>query len=522
MREALESYTLVFGVGAAVAVGAKRVGMPYNVALVVIGLLLVFANVLPHAELDPEVVLVAFLPVLVFEAALFADADSLRDAQRPILGLAVPGVGISLVATAGVATFALGMPFTAALLLGALLSITDTVSVLLAFRSIRVPHRLAAIMEGESLFNDGTALVLVSLTSTVLATGHVDYAATTRALLLAIVGGVGVGAMFGWVGAAALRRTPDHLTGILTSGVLVFATSLLAERIHASPVIAVVVAALVVGRAARHALEPSRVLALQGFWEAIGFSINVLLFALVGMQIDARMFLTEAGSILAALLALHVGRAVAVYGTFAILRTVGREQVPVRWQHVMVFGNIKGALSMAAVLATPADLPYRARLITIVFGVTFVTLLTQALPFRRFLKFLDIGGTTNDIFDAARARLIAARRGQMELDGMLGTGLLSRAEHAERRAAFQRTIIQAETALRTPEADASDDAIIDGAVLAAQKAALLDAARRGLVANETAEKQIADIDRRLLNISAAHAEPSAHTPPSITPPPEAT
>src|SRR6185295_16358885 len=128
--------------------------------------------------------------------------------------------------------------------------------------------------------------------------------------------------------------------------------------------------------------------ALQGFWEAIGFSINVLLFALVGMQIDARMFLTEAGSILAALLALHVGRAVAVYGTFAILRTVGREQVPVRWQHVMVFGNIKGALSMAAVLATPADLPHRERLIAIVFGVTFVTLITQALPFRRVLRFL--------------------------------------------------------------------------------------------------------------------------------------
>lgn len=512
MREMLESYVLVFGVGAAVAIGAKRIGVPYNVALVVIGLLLVFANVLPHASLEPDVVLVAFLPVLVFEAALFADADSLREASRPILALAAPGVVISLVATAGVATFALGLPFSAALLLGALLSITDTVSVLLAFRSIRVPHRLAAIMEGESLFNDGTALVLVSLTSAVVVTGHVDYAATTRALLLAIVGGVAVGAIFGWVGAAALRRTPDHLTGILASGVLVFATSLLAERIHASPVIAVVVAALVVGRAARHALEPSRVLALQGFWEAIGFSINVLLFELVGMQIDARMFLTEAGSILAAVLALHIGRAVAVYGCFAILRALGREQIPIRWQHVMVFGNIKGALSMAAVLALPAGLPHRARLVTIVFGVTFVTLMMQALPFRRFLKALNIAGGSADAFDVARARLIAARRGQTELDGMLGTGLLSRAEHAERRAAFQRIIIQSETALRTPEADAADDVIIDGALLAAQKAALLDAARRGLVATETADKEIADIDRRLLKLSAAHGEAASHTP----------
>jgi CPA1 family monovalent cation:H+ antiporter len=511
MREVLESYVLVFGVGVAVAIGAKRVGIPYNVALVVIGLILVFANVLPHAQLEPEVVLVAFLPILVFEAALFADSDGFRDAARPILALAVPGVVMSLVATAAVATLELGLPFSIALLLGALLSITDTVSVLLAFRSIRVPHRLAAIMEGESLFNDGTALVLVSLTSTIVETGHIDWATTTRELILAIVGGVAVGAMFGAVGAAALRRTPDHLTGILMSGVLVFTTSLLAERIHASPVIAVVVAALVVGRAARRALEPSRILALQGFWEAIGFSINVLLFVLVGMQLDARMLLTEAGSILAAVIALHVGRAVAVYGCFAILRAIGREAIPMRWQHVMVFGNIKGALSMAAVLALPADFPYRHRLVAIVFGVTFVTLITQALPFRRFLRALEVGAGTDDVFDQSRARLIAARRGQTELDGMLGTGLLSRAEHAERRAAFQRTIIEAERQLRTPEADAADDLIIDGAILAAQKAALVDAARRGLIAAETAEKEIAAIDRRLLRLSGAQGPTGAAT-----------
>lgn len=506
MRESLETYVLVFGIGAAVAVFAKRIRVPYNVALVIIGLLLVFANVLPHTPMNPEVVLVAFLPILVFEGALFADADSLRGASRPILALAVPGVAISLVGTAAVATFALGLPFSAALLLGALLSITDTVSVLLAFRTARVPHRLAAIMEGESLFNDGTALVLVSLTASVVETGHASFAYTTRALLLAMIGGVLLGAIFGAIGAAVLRRTPDHLTGILTSGVFVFATSLLAERIHASPVIAVVVAGLVVGRAARHALEPSRVLALQGFWEAIGFSINVLLFVLVGMQIDARTFLTEAGAILVAVLALHIGRAIAVYGISAMLRWLRKNEIPTRWQHVMVFGNIKGALSMAAVLALPQDLPHRTRLITIVFGVTFITLLTQALPFRRFLREMRVAGVT-DMFDTARARLIAARRGQVELDSMLATGLMSRAEHAERRAAFQRTIIHAENELRTPEADAADDVIIDGAVLTAQKAALLDAVRRGLVAMETAEQEIATIDRRLLRIAMVHEVP---------------
>lgn len=507
MREQLETFMEVFGVGAAIAIGAKRLGIPYNVALVLMGLVLVFSDVLPHASLDPELVLVAFLPVLVFEAALFADADSLRAAARPILALALPGVGISLVATAAVAMFAVGLPFSVALLLGALLAITDTVSVLLAFRSTRVPHRLAAIMEGESLFNDGTALVLVALASTVVATGHFDLATTTRALLFAMVGGLAIGAAFGAVGGVILQRTPDHLTGILSSTVLVFGTSLIAERIHASPVIAVVVAGLVVGRAARRVLEPSRVLALQGFWEVAGFGVNVLLFLLVGMQIDARMLVTEAQTILLTVVALHAGRAVAVYGCFALLRATHKDVVPFRWQHVMVFGNIKGALSMAAVLALPAALPYRGRLVTIVFGVTFITLVTQALPFRRVLKALGISLSSNDAFDAARARLIAARRGQAELDSLLATGLLSRGDHAHRRSVFQRIIIAAEAALRLPEAAGEDDGLIDVAVLNAQKVALADAVRRGLVAGETAEREISDIDRQLVH-AASHGHGS--------------
>lgn len=232
-----------------------------------------------------------------------------------------------------------------------------------------------------------------------------------------------------------------------------------------------------------------------------GFGVNVLLFLLVGMQIDARMLVAEAWPIFLAVIALHVGRAVAVYGSFAALRALKKDIVPSRWQHVMLAGNIKGALSMAAVLALPADLPHRARLVTIVFGVTFVTLLTQALPFRRILLALGVASGSDDVFDAARACLIAARRGQQELDGLLATGLMSRSEHAERRAVFQRVIIDAEASLRTPEADAADDEIIDGAVLIAQKAALVEASRRGLIAESTAEDEISEIDRRLLKLS---------------------
>jgi monovalent cation:H+ antiporter, CPA1 family len=403
------------------------------------------------------------------------------------------------VGTAAIATWVLALPFAAALLLGALLSITDTVSVLLAFRSVRVPHRLAAIMEGESLFNDGTALVLVSVTTEMLAQGHFEASLAARALLLAIVGGVTLGAAIGALGTIVLRHTPDNLTATLASLVMVFGTSLAAEKIHASAVIAVVVVGVFVSRAARDVLDPSRVLALHGFWETAGFVLNVWIFLLVGMQLHTKLLIEQAGTIALAVLALHAGRAVAVYGCFAVLRALRADTVPTRWQHVMVFGNIKGALSMAAVLALPASLEYRERLIAVVFGVTFVTLVTQGLPFRRVLIWLGVRDDTLDgAAELARATLISARRGQAELDSLLTDGLVSRKQHGERWAAFQRQVIAAERTLRAPTSAAAPDHVADLAVLTAQKTALLDAARRGIISMETAEARAGELDTEIV------------------------
>jgi CPA1 family monovalent cation:H+ antiporter len=501
MREYLEQLLIVLAIGSGIAILAKRVNAPYNVALVVVGLLLVLMDVLPRTTMDPTVVLLLFLPILVFQGALSADDVSMKRAARPILALAVPGVAISLVATATIAAWEIGLPFAVALLLGAVLAITDTVSVLLAFRSVRVPHKLAAIMEGESLFNDGTALVLVTVCATVVMQGYADPSAIARMLLVAIVAGLLLGAVGGTVGAFVLRHAPDDLTAILASLVAVFATSLLTEHLHGSAVIAVVVAGVLVGHEMRTHLEPSRVLALQGFWEVAAFVINVWLFLLVGIQLSGEMLVREAWPILLAVVALHAGRAVAVYLCFGALHLSG-QGVPWPWQHVMVFGNVKGALSMAAVLALPEDIPYRDRLIAIVFGVTLVTLLTQALPFRRFLTWLGVAGVTARAeVDRGRAVLIGARRAQLELDQLLASGLISRREHAEQRAAFQRDIIDAERTLRAAGMHSHDDVVLP-AVLIAQKASILDAARRGLITERTAGEHVAALDKQLLTATA--------------------
>ena len=147
---------------------------------------------------NPQILSEAGVPI---EGALFANLDHLREASKSVLALAIPGVALALVGTAAVATWALALPFTVALLLGAILAITDTVSVLLAFRTVKVPNRLAAIMEGESLFNDGTALVLVATTSTIAIGAHPDLLVAAKSLLVAIVGGVLFGGVFGALGA---------------------------------------------------------------------------------------------------------------------------------------------------------------------------------------------------------------------------------------------------------------------------------------------------------------------------------
>lgn len=505
MREYLEQLLVVLAVGSGVAIAAKRVNVPYNVALVVVGLLLVLMDVLPQTVMDPGVVLMVFLPILVFQGALSADDVSMRRAARPILALAVPGVALALVATAALAAWELDLPFSVALLLGAVFAITDTVSVLLAFRSVRVPHRLAAIMEGESLFNDGTALVLVSVTATVVMQGFAEPATIGRMLLAAIVAGALLGGVFGTVGAFVLRQAPDDLTAILASLVAVFATSLLTEQLGGSAVIAVVIAGVLVGHEMRARLEPSRVLALQGFWEVAAFVINVWLFLLVGIQLRAELLLQEAWPIVLAVIALHAGRAAAVYVTFGALHLAG-DSVPWRWQHVMVFGNVKGALSMAAVLALPESIPYRERLIAIVFGVTLVTLVTQALPFRHFLTWLGVAGhDENAALDESRAVLIGARRAQLELDNLLASGLVSRHEHAEQWAAFQRDIIEAERVLRKAGLD-SHASVALPAVLSARKAAILDAARRGLITDRTAGAHVAALDEQILRAGTEHEQ----------------
>ncbi|MFO0755332.1 MAG: cation:proton antiporter [Byssovorax sp.] len=331
--------------GAAAAIFAKRVAVPYNVALVIAGLLLVLMDVLPKTPMDHEVVLLIFLPVLVFEGALFADADTMRSAGRPILALALPGVLLSLLGTAAVATFGLGLPFSVALLLGALLSITDTVSVLLAFRSVRVPRRLAAIMEGESLFNDATALVLVAVTAGVVSRGRLDGQETLRAFGLALVGGVALGAALGGLGA--LRPPPHPRSPHRDPRLGGAGSSLTSLPRRARPRLAGDGGGG--GRPARRSIGARAPRARAGAG-APGLLGDRRLRAQRdplpprGMQIDGRTLIAEAASIGSALLALHAAAPSPSTGASPSSARHEARSRPAPLAARDVFGNYQGAL----------------------------------------------------------------------------------------------------------------------------------------------------------------------------------
>src|SRR5688572_13569715 len=336
-------------VAAAVGFAARRLGVHYNIALVVVGAALTGLHAFPHVGLDPDVVIQVFLPVLLFEAAISTDLRRLREEVWPVVLLAVPGVLLTVAVAGGILHFGLGLSLVIALLVGAILAATDTIAVIATFRKVRAPARLRAIVENESLFNDGTALVVFA---TILATqqrGTFDVGSGLLDLAWVTAAGIGIGVLAGWLASQLLRQTDDHLMEILFTVIVTYGAWLLSERLHASPVLAVVAAGITIGSVGWGEVTPTGKVAIRSFWAVVAFGIDTILFLLIGLQLDLAALSGAASAIAWGLLALTAGRVTAVYSMLALLRLRrhGAQNVPMEWQHLLVWGNLKGSLSMA-------------------------------------------------------------------------------------------------------------------------------------------------------------------------------
>ncbi|MCT7959660.1 cation:proton antiporter [Laspinema sp. D1] len=493
-----------------VAIFSRQFKIPYVAGLVLAGLAI--TEFLPgNIGLDSSLILNLFLPILVFEAAINTDISRLRSTIVPISLLAGPGLIVSFGVTGLVVKFGLGLDWIPALLVGVILAVTDTVSVIAVFKEVSVPSRLSTIVNGESMFNDGVALVIFTLLVNVQIMGSFSFLNGLQQLLIVIMGGTIIGLMGGYLSSGLLTRYDDGLTSILLSVAVALGTFQLGQLLGVSGVVAVVVAGLLVGNIGiKQTASASNRIALYSFWEYAGFGVNTFIFLLIGLEINPLTLWNTLPAVLLAIFAYQLGRLLSVYPLLAILKWFDRP-IPLRWKHVLFLGNIKGSLSMVMALTLPATLEGRSQLIALLFGAVLLSLVGQGLSLPWLVKRLNIQEVSafRQRIQELQAQLMAAKAAQEELNNLLKSGVLPKSIYEEMRASYQVKIAGAEKQLRDiynirPEnGEGGDRGKLDAVwrqVLLAEKSALNDALRKQILSEEIVQNQVNNLDQQLLKL----------------------
>ncbi|HEY4016827.1 MAG TPA: cation:proton antiporter [Polyangiaceae bacterium] len=390
---------LLFTAATAVAIASRRIKIPYTVALVLAGLALGATHAIEDIHLTKELLYAVFLPGLLFEAAYHLPAAEVRNQARSILGLAVPGVVASAAATAALlvwsssaADAARGFGWSHALVFAALIASTDPIAVVSLFKSLGAPRRLALLVEGESLVNDGTGVVLFTIVFSA-ASGEATSIGSGVAQFLGFVGlGLLVGAAVGLAVSRVIQGVDEPRIEITLTTIAAYGAFVVAEDLHVSGLIATVTAGMVCGNiAAPRGMSPTTRIAVESFWSYVAFALNSLVFLLIGLEVRLSALLGNWRPILLAFVAVTLGRAAVVFLASALLRRT-REAIPWRWSLVLTWAGMRGALSMVLVLAIPVDFPQRQLLVTMTFGVVLLSILIQGITAGPLLRALGLVG----------------------------------------------------------------------------------------------------------------------------------
>ena len=384
---------------AVIAMLAKRLQIPYTVSLVLGGLLLgiirlpILSPLQPGHRPDwltPDVILILFLPALVFEGSVKLDARKLVRNFVPLLLLANVGVLTAALVTGYLVHWLLGLPVLIALLFGSIISATDPISVLAIFKDLKVNERLSLILEAESLLNDGTAVVLFGILFGAVAAQRSTVPEAIGQYFLAVAGGAVLGLACGYLASRATETVDDPQIEITLTTILAYGSYLLAHRLHVSGVIATACAGLALGSfGAKKGMSVRTRAAMQSFWEYVSFVMNSLVFLLIGLEIDVRKLLQNWSSVVLAIGAVVLGRAVSIY-LLVPLSNRFAEKIPVRWQHAAVWGGLRGALALALALSLESTFPYRAQILNLTFGVVIFSIVVQGLTIKPFLSAIKL------------------------------------------------------------------------------------------------------------------------------------
>jgi CPA1 family monovalent cation:H+ antiporter len=497
-----EVIVILLLISSAVAVAARRFRVPYTVGLVIIGLAITLLNP-QQVEFTPQIILLLLVPPLVFEAAFHIRFDDLRRDFWLILLLAVPGVVLTTVLVGWMVSLGTGLALQAALVFGALVAATDPVAVVALFRRLGAPRRLQVLLESESLLNDGTAIVMFGLMLTTALRGTFDLRQSITQFITVAGGGVVVGLIFGLSVSQFIKRIDDSLVETTLTTVLAFGSYLLAENLHVSGVLAVVTAGVISGNTSQRYMTASTRLVVYNFWEYAAFVANSFVFLLVGLAIDLSVLFANWQAIGWAILAALAARVVSTYG-FSLF---GYE-VPSKWKHVLFWGGLRGAITLALALSLPNEgifITERGRLQAMAFGLTLFTLLVQGFSMDWLLKRLKlvVRSTAQVEYEKRHARFVSGRAGYDYLRRRSQEGMIS--EHTWQKLSLmlkqKNDALMEEVRLMMkdePDVEAEELDTAYRESLRAQRTALTGLLRDGVISEDTYSLLIGEVDEALL------------------------
>jgi CPA1 family monovalent cation:H+ antiporter len=498
---------------------ACRLSVPYPIMLVIGGAVFGFIPGLPTVDLDPDLVLALFLPPLLYKSSIYANFGDFRANLR---GLTLSTVVLVLVTMSAVACAAHllipGMSWQAAFVLGAIVSPTDPVAAATIMRRLEAPRRLVSAVEGEGLFNDGTALVAYRVALAATVAGGFSLADAGLRFVLGAVGGVAIGLAVGWLSAWVRKRIYDVQISVTISLLTGYAAFLPAEAVGASAVLAVVAAGIYMAVRSPEILDARP--RLQGYfvWDIVDFLINAILFTLVGLQLRAIVGgLTDYGLGTLTVYALAVTGAVVgvrllwFFSVPYLIRMIDRRpeqrerRLPASGRLIMAWSGMRGAVSLAVALALPltiadgSNFPQRDLILFLTFAVILFTLVVQGLTLPTLIRRLGVGGGSTDTDEEVRARLVASKAALAQIDALAGEEW-TRDDTAQRmRGMYEYRAQRFAAQLGKIDDDGYEDRSLAyqqmiRLVLQAQRAALISMRREGKLSNEALNRIMRELD----------------------------
>ncbi|MEJ8837265.1 cation:proton antiporter [Ramlibacter sp. AN1133] len=501
-----EQILALFVAAVLLAAAARRVGAPYPVFLAIGGALLAFVPGVPHPSLPPDLVLALFVAPVLLDAAFDASLRDLRDNWAPVTGLVVFAVGLTTAAVAVVAhALVPGLPWAAAIALGAIVAPPDAVAATAVLRPLQPPQRLLTILEGESLLNDASALLIYRLAVGAVAAGSFSLEAVAPTFLLAVGGSIVAGPALGWLAQRLLERVQHIPTAIILQFITTFGVWLVAERAGLSGVLTTVCYAMTLARSAP-ARIPARVrIPTNAVWATVIFALNIFAFIFIGLQIRPivaeleapvlRQYLVVAAAVLATVILVRIAWHMAFNAVLRwkdsrfgfhpprpMLRPTVGSGLLISW------AGMRGIVTLAAALALPDGFPARNLILLTAFSVVLGTLLVQGLTLKALLRALDLrdGDPIAQEVGIARERALEAALAQLPR-GRSSVIDLVRKDFKVRLG----NVLQAPAA---PPASASEYEAAYGAALASARQALLAVRASGEIGDDAFHSLESELD----------------------------